>query len=87
MSMLQLEKVVKQYGNHTAVNGISLNVNGGEIYGLLGGNGAGKTTTMRMVLGLIYLTGEAFNMKASPTARSFSGQWAICPRSVDCTPR
>ncbi|GGF93942.1 putative ABC transporter ATP-binding protein YhaQ [Paenibacillus albidus] len=54
MEALKLEQVVKQYGDKTAVNGISLAVGKGEIYGLLGGNGAGKTTTMRMVLGLIY---------------------------------
>ncbi|MDQ0089263.1 ABC-2 type transport system ATP-binding protein [Paenibacillus anaericanus] len=51
---LLLEKVVKQFGDKTAVNEISLQVEKGEIYGLLGANGAGKTTTMRMVLGLIY---------------------------------
>ncbi|WP_379158441.1 ABC transporter ATP-binding protein [Paenibacillus sp. sgz5001063] len=54
MEALMLEQVVKQYGEKTAVNGISLKVEQGEIYGLLGANGAGKTTTMRMVLGLIY---------------------------------
>ena len=53
MSTLQVERIVKQYGDKTAVNGISFTVEAGEIYGLLGANGAGKTTTMRMVLGLI----------------------------------
>lgn len=54
MNALSLEQVFKQYGAKTAVNGISFEVEQGEIYGLLGANGAGKTTTMRMVLGLIY---------------------------------
>ena len=54
MKALQLEQVVKVYGDKRAVNGINLEVGKGEIYGLLGANGAGKTTTMRMVLGLIY---------------------------------
>ncbi|MFI2856007.1 ABC transporter ATP-binding protein [Paenibacillus sp. JSM ZJ436] len=54
MQRLQLEEVVKIYADKTAVNQISLQVEEGEIYGLLGANGAGKTTTMRMVLGLIY---------------------------------
>ncbi|WP_219835577.1 ABC transporter ATP-binding protein [Paenibacillus sp. R14(2021)] len=54
MNALSLEGVFKQYGDKTAVNGISFDVAPGEIYGLLGANGAGKTTTMRMVLGLIY---------------------------------
>ncbi|CAM3104938.1 ATP-binding cassette domain-containing protein [Paenibacillus sediminis] len=54
MERLQLNKVVKNFADKTAVNEISLKVGEGEIYGLLGANGAGKTTTMRMVLGLIY---------------------------------
>ncbi|MDB4866126.1 MAG: ATP-binding cassette protein, partial [Cohnella sp.] len=54
MNPLKVERVVKQYGDKTAVNGLSFDVSEGEIYGLLGANGAGKTTTMRMVLGLIY---------------------------------
>ncbi|GAB6928622.1 ABC transporter ATP-binding protein [Paenibacillus sp. JCM 10914] len=54
MQRLQLDNVVKIYGDKRAVNQISLQVEEGEIYGLLGANGAGKTTTMRMVLGLIY---------------------------------
>lgn len=54
MERLLLDNVVKVYADKTAVNRISLQVNEGEIYGLLGANGAGKTTTMRMVLGLIY---------------------------------
>ncbi|MBP2001657.1 ABC-2 type transport system ATP-binding protein [Paenibacillus shirakamiensis] len=54
---LVINQLYKQFGDKTAVNGISLDVNEGEIYGLLGGNGAGKTTTMRMVLGIIYPDG------------------------------
>ncbi len=54
MNPLKLEKVVKCYGDMTAVNEIEFEVAEGEIFGLLGANGAGKTTTMRMVLGLIY---------------------------------
>ncbi|MBB3114546.1 ABC-2 type transport system ATP-binding protein [Paenibacillus phyllosphaerae] len=54
MNPLKVEQIFKQYGDKTAVNGISFEVAEGEIYGLLGANGAGKTTTMRMVLGLIY---------------------------------
>ncbi|WP_211747266.1 ATP-binding cassette domain-containing protein [Paenibacillus sp. Marseille-Q4541] len=57
MNRLELNHVMKQYGDKTAVNGVTLSVEEGEIYGLLGANGAGKTTTMRMVLGLIYPDG------------------------------
>lgn len=54
MKSLVVQNVFKQYADKVAVNGISFEVEEGEIYGLLGANGAGKTTTMRMVLGLIY---------------------------------
>jgi ABC-2 type transport system ATP-binding protein len=45
--------LVKDFGTTRAVNGISLNVPAGSIYGLLGPNGAGKTTFLRILLGII----------------------------------
>ncbi|UVI28970.1 ABC transporter ATP-binding protein [Paenibacillus spongiae] len=66
MNPLKVEKIFKQYGDKTAVNGISFEVAEGEIYGLLGGNGAGKTTTMRMVLGLIYPDGGTITYHGKP---------------------
>ncbi|PZD95053.1 sodium ABC transporter ATP-binding protein [Paenibacillus sambharensis] len=69
MNPLVVDKVVKQYGEHTAVNGISLEVGQGEIYGLLGANGAGKTTTMRMVLGLIYPDGGSIRYNGKPYSK------------------
>ncbi len=44
--------LVKRYGDFTAVDGISLQVEGGEVYALLGPNGAGKTTTVEILEGL-----------------------------------
>ncbi|MEC0182439.1 ATP-binding cassette domain-containing protein [Paenibacillus peoriae] len=87
MSMLQLEEVVKQYGNHTAVNGISLNVNGGEIYGLLGGNGAGKTTTMRMVLGLIYPDGGSIQYEGKPYSKELQRTMGYLPEERGLYPK
>jgi ABC-2 type transport system ATP-binding protein len=49
---LQARDLVKRYGDLVAVNGISLEVKAGEIFGLLGPNGAGKTTTLEMLEGL-----------------------------------
>src|SRR3954463_12493007 len=45
--------VTKRFGELVAVNGISLQVARGEVYGVLGPNGAGKTTFLRMLFGLI----------------------------------
>lgn len=47
-----VKNLVKKYGNLTAVDGISFEVNKGEIFGLLGENGAGKTTTLEIIEGL-----------------------------------
>src|SRR5438309_5388473 len=51
--MIIISNLVKQYGQFTAVDGISLDVQPGEIHGFLGPNGAGKTTTLRMIAGLL----------------------------------
>ena len=50
---IQAVDLVKQYGQRTVVNGISIHASCGEIVGLLGPNGAGKTTTFYMVVGLV----------------------------------
>ncbi|MFZ5595865.1 MAG: ABC transporter ATP-binding protein [Bacillota bacterium] len=47
--MIELQQLVKQYGNINAVAGLDLKIDKGEIFGLLGPNGAGKTTTIRML--------------------------------------
>ncbi|TQC50949.1 ATP-binding cassette domain-containing protein [Rhodococcus sp. WS4] len=47
------DEVTKCYGEHTAVDAVSLTVRAGEVYGFLGPNGAGKTTTLRMLAGLV----------------------------------
>lgn len=49
--MIEVEHLVKQYGDVHAVNDVSFSVEEGEIFGLLGHNGAGKTTTIRMLTG------------------------------------
>jgi len=49
MSIIQVDKVVKQFGNFMAVDQVSFKVTPGRIFGILGPNGAGKTTTIRMI--------------------------------------
>src|SRR4051812_31436561 len=50
---LAVRGLVKRYGDLTAVDGVDLTVEPGDVYGYLGPNGAGKTTSLRMMLGLI----------------------------------
>ena len=49
MSLIEIKDVVKRYGNHVALDHVSIDVQEGEIYGLLGPNGAGKTTMIRIL--------------------------------------
>ena len=51
------DRLTKKFGDFTAVDSISFEVNKGEIFGFLGANGAGKTTAMRMLCGLSLPTG------------------------------
>jgi ABC-2 type transport system ATP-binding protein len=54
--IIVVDNLTKQYGDFTAVNGISFTVKKGEIFGILGPNGAGKTTTLEMIEGLKPIT-------------------------------
>lgn len=51
--MIETVDLSKRYGEKAAVNNVTLNVYGGEIFGFLGPNGAGKTTTIKMIVGLL----------------------------------
>ena len=47
---VQIENVTKRFGEHTAVNNLSLTVPANSVYGFIGPNGSGKTTTLRMIM-------------------------------------
>lgn len=51
--MIEIEKLVKNFGPITAVDGISFTVEAGQVLGFLGPNGAGKSTTMKMITGFL----------------------------------
>ncbi|MBV5340855.1 MAG: ABC transporter ATP-binding protein [Deltaproteobacteria bacterium] len=50
---IDVRGMTKRFGDHTVVNGIDLQVRGGEVYGFIGPNGSGKTTFIRMLCGLL----------------------------------
>lgn len=64
--MLESRQVTKKYGRKTAVDNISLQLEPGKIYAMLGPNGSGKTTWMKMAVGLVKPTTGAFYYKGEP---------------------
>jgi ABC-2 type transport system ATP-binding protein len=62
MQALEIDRLVKRYGDFTAVDGISFAVPEGEFFGLLGPNGAGKTTTISAIVALAGITSGAIRL-------------------------
>jgi len=78
-AVLQMHKVCKSYGYTPILNQLSLQVNQGEIYALLGANGTGKTTTLRIISGLLSAdsgNGHCLNLPLGkkPTGLSYMPQ-------------
>jgi ABC-2 type transport system ATP-binding protein len=78
-TLIEMRNLVKSYGTKVAVDDVSLEVHGGEVFGFLGPNGAGKTTTIKMIVGLLQPTsGEVrvagYDVQAQPLpAKAASG--------------
>ena len=73
---LQTEGLTKRFRGRTAVDGLTLRVERGDIYGFLGPNGAGKSTTLRMLLGLVRPTSGVIKFPAPNSDRDY-----LCARS------
>ncbi len=65
---VQLSEIVKRYGEFTAVDRFSLDVEIGQIVGFLGPNGAGKTTTIRMIMSILYPDSGRISVLGHPRA-------------------
>ncbi len=69
MLAIETKNLTKRYQEKTAVNGINLKINQGELFALLGTNGAGKTTTIKMLSTLILPTDGEIKMNGLDIAR------------------
>lgn len=78
--------LTKRYGNRAAVDGLTLEVGEGEIYGFLGLNGAGKTTTIRMLLGMVRPTAGTASVLGMPVRPGVTDVWKDVGYLVE-TPR
>ncbi|REJ86208.1 MAG: ATP-binding cassette domain-containing protein [Acidobacteria bacterium] len=74
-----LEGVTKRFGKQTAVDGISMRVPSGSIWGFLGPNGAGKTTTIRMVMSIIYPDEGEIRILGKSNAESIKDRLGYLP--------
>lgn len=68
-AVIRLEGVEKSYGRHHVLKGVTMQVNKGDIYGLVGKNGAGKTTIFKMILGLSEFTTGTVSIAGSNTKK------------------
>ena len=92
--VIQAKELTRTFGDFTAVDRISFEVNAGEVFGFLGANGAGKTTAMRMLIGLlnptsgtarvaghdVYTESEAIKRRIGYMSQRFSLYEDLTPR-------
>ncbi|MGC9108001.1 MAG: ATP-binding cassette domain-containing protein, partial [Infirmifilum sp.] len=83
MHAVLVKGLVKDYGSFRALNGISFEVQEGEVFGLIGPNGAGKTTTFRILAGLLQPTsGEVLVLGEKPGTLKVKRQKAYLPEDA-----
>ena len=83
MHALEIDCLVKRYGDFTAVDGISFAVGEGEFFGLLGPNGAGKTTTISAIVGLARITSGSIRL----FGHDVEHDWRAARRLVGLAPQ
>ncbi len=79
MTLLECKDLTKKYGRHTALNNVSLQIDGGHIIGLLGPNGSGKTTLIKLIAGLLSPTAGSVQVLGEPIGPSSKSAISYLP--------
>ncbi|MFE5520091.1 ABC transporter ATP-binding protein [Streptomyces virginiae] len=85
--MLELEELVRDFGDHRAVDQVSFRVSRGRLTGFVGGNGAGKTTTMRMIMGVLASNGGEIRWNGSPVTAADRRDFGYMPEERGLYPK
>ena len=85
---ITIEHLTKQYGDFKAVDDLNLEIQDGELVGLLGPSGCGKSTTLFMLSGLTEPSGGRilFGDNDVTTIPRRTGRSGLCSRTTPCTP-
>jgi ABC-2 type transport system ATP-binding protein len=84
-AVLQTHSLTKRYGSLTAVDGLSLEIFEGEVFGLLGPNGAGKTTSISMMCGLLKPDSGQVTIRGKPITdgdTNVRSRVGVCPQNI-----
>ncbi len=84
-TVLQTQSLTKRYGSLTAVDGLSLEIYEGEVFGLLGPNGAGKTTSISMMCGLLKPDSGQVIVHGKPITNGdadIRARVGVCPQNI-----
>ncbi|MFU8872164.1 ABC transporter ATP-binding protein [Micromonospora sp. SL4-19] len=85
--MLELDKLVRRFGDRVAVDHVSFRVEDGMMTGFVGGNGAGKTTTMRMIMGVLAVHEGRVLWNGSPPTRADRRTFGYMPEERGLYPK
>jgi ABC-2 type transport system ATP-binding protein len=80
--MIEAKDLTKKYGDLMAVDGLSIGIKKGEVFGFLGPNGAGKTTSIKMMVGLLRPTSGNVLINGTDVHKIEKGKIGICPQEL-----
>ncbi len=85
-AVLQVTDLVRRFGEHVAVDGVSFTIEPGQTYGLLGPNGAGKTTTISMIAGLLTADAGTVSLLGQPLTSARKSLIGLVPQDIAIYP-